>query len=53
MLTHLMKPLNCVQGSIRGDHREREKGEIQKEYMPVRHGHISCLQYNYYLIYAL
>ena len=26
MLTHLMKPLYCIQGSIRGEHREREKG---------------------------
>ena len=25
MLTHLMKPLNFIQGSIRGDHRERER----------------------------
>ena len=29
MLTHLMKPLNWKQGSIRGEHRERErKGEM-------------------------
>ena len=53
MLTHLMKPLYCIQGSIRGEHREREEGEIQREYMQLRHGHVSCLQYNYYLIYAL
>ena len=26
MLTHLMKPLNCIQDSIRGEYREREKG---------------------------